>query len=245
MHPGKDNTWFEYEMTDKNGNNHLLKSVENEMDSGIHVLENLKFDNHVSLTVYRADRLVGLIKRAFSYLHGETLLVLYKTIIRPILDSGSIIWFPITKRTYEPLKMFKDDLSDCFLKYYISVMKTVQMDMIQSSKFLKISTTYHWMDFFSSRTCPQVVKIRSWQKSRAWKPFRMNSFCVREVNKWIQLPEDIPSSFKTVYDRHIGDKKFQTDDWLLYLNKQWKTELKSPTHNNYTNADFKRPPEAI
>ena len=65
---------------------------------GIYVQDNLKFDQHISITVNRANRLVGLIKRAFSYLDGETLLVLYKTLIRPILDYGNLIWFPTLKK---------------------------------------------------------------------------------------------------------------------------------------------------
>ena len=94
MHIGRDNLRFEYEVTDNEGNTKVLKSVEIEKDLGVYVQENLKFDKHISLTVNRANRLVGLIKRAFSYLDEETLLVLYKTLIRPILDYGNTIWFP-------------------------------------------------------------------------------------------------------------------------------------------------------
>ena len=98
MHLGKNNPRFEYEMTDKDGNTKVLKSVEMEKDLGVNVQENLKFDKHISLTVNRANRLVGLIKHAFSYLDEETLLVLYKTLIRPILDYGNTIWFPTLKK---------------------------------------------------------------------------------------------------------------------------------------------------
>ena len=98
MHIGRENPRFKYEMTDREGNTQVLKSVEIEKDLGVYVQENLKFDKHISLTVHRANKLVGLIKRAFSYLDEETLLVLYKTIIRPILDYGNTIWFPTLKK---------------------------------------------------------------------------------------------------------------------------------------------------
>ena len=75
MHIGKDNPRFGYEMSDKNGNTKVLKSVDSEKDLGVYVQENLKFDKHISITVNRANRLMGLIKRAFSYLDEETLLV--------------------------------------------------------------------------------------------------------------------------------------------------------------------------
>ena len=55
MHIGRDNPRFEYEMTDREGNTKVLKSVEIEKDLGVYVQENLKFDKHISLTVNRAN----------------------------------------------------------------------------------------------------------------------------------------------------------------------------------------------
>ena len=98
LHIGKDNPNFDYQMEDKDGNSTNLIVVNCEKDLGVYVQDNLKFDKHISLTVNRANRLVGLIKRAFSYLDEETLLVLYKTLIRPILDYGNLIWFPTLKK---------------------------------------------------------------------------------------------------------------------------------------------------
>ena len=85
-------------MEDKDGNSTNLIVVNCEKDLGVYVQDNLKFDKHISLTVNRANRLVGLIKRAVSYLDEETLLVLYKTLIRPILDYGNLIRFPTLKK---------------------------------------------------------------------------------------------------------------------------------------------------
>ena len=98
LHIGKDNPNFDYQMEDKDGNSTNLIVVNCEKDHGVYVQDNLKFDKHISLTVNRANRLVGLIKRAFSYLDEETLLVLYKTLIRPIFDYGNLIWFPTLKK---------------------------------------------------------------------------------------------------------------------------------------------------
>ena len=87
LHIGKENPKFDYQMTDKDGNVKNLLEVECEKDLGIYVQDNLKFDKHISLTVNRGNRLVGLIKRAFSYLDIETL-ILYKTLIRPSWIMG-------------------------------------------------------------------------------------------------------------------------------------------------------------
>ena len=91
-------------MTDKDGNVKNLLEVECGKDLGIYVQDNLKFDKHISLTVNRANRLVGLIKRAFSYLDIETLLILYKTLIRHILDYGNLIWYPTLKKNIRAIE---------------------------------------------------------------------------------------------------------------------------------------------
>ena len=66
-------TSFEYEMTGKYGNTQVLKPLEKEKCLGVYVQENLKFDKPISLTINRANMLVGCIKSAFSYLDEDTL----------------------------------------------------------------------------------------------------------------------------------------------------------------------------
>ena len=148
MHIGKDNPGFEYEKTDKDRNTKVLKSVDGEKDLGVYIQENLKFDKHISLTVNRANRLVGLIKRAFSYLDEETLLVLFKTLIRPILDYGNTIWFPTLKKDVRAIENVQRRLTRLLPELshlsYEERLKTLslttlhyrryRMDMIQFSK---------------------------------------------------------------------------------------------------------------
>ena len=47
--------------------------------------------------------------------------------------------------------------------------------------------------------------------------FRMNSFSIRAIDKWNNLTDDIVNtstvlSFKTMYDRFMGDQKYHTGD---------------------------------
>ena len=98
MQIGNDNLNFYYEMSENQGVTKNLTSVEYEKDLGKHFQDNLKFERHISLTVNRANRLVGLIKHAFSFLNKYTLLTLYKTLIRSVLSYGSTVWFPTLKK---------------------------------------------------------------------------------------------------------------------------------------------------
>ena len=42
--------------------------------------------------------MIGLIKRTFTYLNKDILLKLYKSLVRPHLEYGNIIWYPLLKR---------------------------------------------------------------------------------------------------------------------------------------------------
>ena len=231
MHIGRDNPRFEYEMTDKEGNTKVLNSVEIEKDLGVYVQENLKFDKHISLTVNRANRLVGLIKRAFSYLDEETLLVLYKTLIRPILDYGNTIWFPTLKKDIRAIENVQRRLTRLLPELshlsYEERLRTLnlttlhyrryRMDMIQVFKILNNIDDVKMEGMFEYSDLNTRGHSKKLNKPRALKSYRMHSFCIRTIEKWNDLTEDMVNSatvlsFKTMYDRYMGDQKYQTGD---------------------------------
>ena len=57
----------------------------------------LKFDFHIHTAGTRANRMLGLIKRSYTFLDKESLLCLYKAMVRPILEYGVTIWSPYRK----------------------------------------------------------------------------------------------------------------------------------------------------
>ena len=231
LHIGKDNPNFDYQMEDKDGNSTNLIVVNCEKDLGVYVQDNLKFDKHISLTVNRANRLVGLIKRAFSYLDEETLLVLYKTLIRPILDYGNLIWFPTLKKDIRAIEnvqrrvtkilpqlsnlCYEDRLKQLSLSTLMY--RRNRMDMIQVFKIVQNIDDISMNGLFEFSDTQTRGNSKKLKKPRALKTFRMNSFCVRTINKWNSLPDDIVNSktvlcFKTKYDRFMGFNKYITHE---------------------------------
>ena len=67
-------------MSYPNGLHHLIR-VEEEKDLGVLFSSTLKFSHHVRETVHKANRLLGLIKRAFSFLEPQMLCNLYIALI--------------------------------------------------------------------------------------------------------------------------------------------------------------------
>ena len=94
IHIGKGNP----ALRDKNENIYELTRVTSEKDLGITFQHDMKFDIHINNIVNKANRLLGLIKRTFSYMDRDTFLIIYKTIIRPIIDYGDSVWNPSLKK---------------------------------------------------------------------------------------------------------------------------------------------------
>ena len=92
---------FEYKLKDKDGNLQVLPKDTKEKDLGIWFQNNLKFDEHINYIVNRANRLVGLIKRTFKSLDKDSFLILYKSLIRSILDYGGSVYYPYTKKNIQ------------------------------------------------------------------------------------------------------------------------------------------------
>ena len=175
--------------------------------------------------------LVGLIKRAFSYLDEETLLVLYKTLIRPILDYGNTIWFPTLKKDIRAIENVQRRLTKILPELsHISYEERIRklnlttlnyrrhrMDMIQAFKIINKIDDIKMeglFEFSDSITRGHSLKLK---KPRVLKSFRMNSFSIRAIDKWNNLTEDIVNSstvlsFKTMYNRYMGDQKYHTGD---------------------------------
>ena len=58
----------------------------------------LKFDQYEELMANKANKMLGLIRRSFTFLDGPTVKKLYSSLVKPILEYGNAIWAPTLKR---------------------------------------------------------------------------------------------------------------------------------------------------
>ena len=54
----------------------------------------LKFHQHVSFATSKAMRMIRVIQRTFCSMSTNIFLSLYKTLVRPHLEYGNVIWGP-------------------------------------------------------------------------------------------------------------------------------------------------------
>lgn len=71
-----------------------LEFVDSEKDLGIITDKKLSFEDHINTKIASADRVVGMIMRSFRYMTKDMFNHLYKSMVRPIIEYGNVIWQP-------------------------------------------------------------------------------------------------------------------------------------------------------
>ena len=65
-----------------------------EKDLGVIIDKDLKFHVQTAAVINKANRLLGLIKKCFVNISIESFIILYKSLVRPCLEYGNVIWGP-------------------------------------------------------------------------------------------------------------------------------------------------------
>ena len=95
MHIGPTNTNL-YRMLDLNDHKHKeLEFIEKEKDLGVFFDNNLKFSNRIINQVNKANRLMELIGRSYTYLDKNSFCFLFNALARPYLEYCVSIWYPL------------------------------------------------------------------------------------------------------------------------------------------------------
>ena len=98
LHLGSNNPEHYYYMPNSS---HLtyptLQPVEDEKDLGVIVDSKLNFHKHMNAKISKANKMLGIVRRTFKHMNSDIFKICYKSIIRPHLEYGSIIWSPHTK----------------------------------------------------------------------------------------------------------------------------------------------------
>ena len=83
---------------------HTLQTVEEEVDLGVTVDNQLKFSKHVDTKVSKANKLLGLLRHTFKHLNEEIFTLLYKSIIRPHVEYATSVWSPHLKKDRDKIE---------------------------------------------------------------------------------------------------------------------------------------------
>lgn len=209
-----------------------LQQTSVERDLGVLVDEQLKFREQAAAAASRANRVLGLIKHAFCQLNCSTLPLLYKAIVRPILEYGNQTWGPfnmadkkLLERVQRRATKLIPDLQHRPYQERLQVLGLPSLqyrrrrgDMISMFNMMHRRIGLDKENFFSKPRAAQTrghpLKVAKLQASTRT---RINHFTTRVVNDWNSLPEDVvcaPSvnAFKHRLDKHWINLAYEAPD---------------------------------
>ena len=186
-----------------------LKNVDNFKDLGVTITRDLSWGNHISITVNKANKVLGSIKRSVGTANTNVFSMLYKSLVRPILEYAVPVWCPYLVKDIHALENVQRRasrlaLNQCkgymsyedrckLLKWPTLSDRRIYLSLIECHKI--VFGFYHlkFADFFDFATTRSTRSNH--QYKHYVKPARLNcykhSFFVRIVKLWNELPGDI------------------------------------------------------
>ena len=95
---GKQELTHQYYMTKDDHSRVALSRVQDEKDVGVTFDEDLTFRKDISTRANKANSIMGIIRRTYTYLDPQSFKLLFKSLVRPHLEYGAPIWNSRLKR---------------------------------------------------------------------------------------------------------------------------------------------------
>ena len=190
-----------------------------EKDLGVHIDTDLKFRRHASTVVAKATQVLAVVRRSFASLDTFTLPLLYKTLVRPHIEYGNLVWGPFNRADQKLVERVQRRATRLVSSIrhlpYEERLRRLRLpslyyrrkrgDMIFMYQLFNGGVDVNPEDFFSlvkgGTTRGHPFKV---QKPRAECRVRRSAFSVRVVNSWNALPAHVVcSSSLTSFKKHL------------------------------------------
>ena len=190
--------------------NSKLENTTMEKDLGVIMDGELKFHNHVAQAAKKASGVLAQIRRTMACHNETTITLLYKGIVRPLLEYANVIWHPRYKMDMEAIETVQrratklvPELRNVDYSQRLKILKLPSMqyrlrrgDMIQVYKIVKGLDRVPSEMFF--KFCDASDDMRQ-TRGHNWKIFkpqhtldvRKHTFSVRIINDWNSLSAEV------------------------------------------------------
>lgn len=204
MHIGSLLPVENYSIHNANNEETVINVSQCEKDLGVFINNNLTPSNHISESVHKAQRVLWCIKQSFSYLEPDMFVVLYKTLVRPILEYASPVWSPFLLKDIRAIEQVQRRATKLIPsihdKSYTDRMVALglptlqyrrdRQDLIQVYSLLSASPVSSLFSVDSSQRLRGNGK-RLLKTEHHNKQLRQKFFSQRVINTWNKLPYDV------------------------------------------------------
>ena len=228
LHLGYGNQYHQYCMKKQNSDEKVkLNPSVVEKDLGVLVDKDLKFTQHIESQVKKANRLLGLIRRSFTFMDKECMKQLFTSLVRPHLEFGNVAWAPYLEKHIKAIENVQHRATKMIPglknKPYEERLREMKLpslryrrkrgDLIEAFKythdFYHVNQNLLQFDL-DSRTRGHKYKLK---KQSCRLEVRKNFFSIRIVNEWNNLPASIAeattlNTFKARLDHHFSEEMF-------------------------------------
>ena len=210
-----------------------LEHVFEEKDLGVLIDTDLKFNEHINSKVKKANMMVGLIRRSFSFLDGALFKILFTTHVRPHLEYCQSVWSPhlkkditiienVQRRGTKLINGFKNlTYSERLTRLELPTLRFRRLrgDMIECFKHFNHYDKTSIPNTFKKKFRPgrkhQFELQRKFPKDGT-RGVQSNSFYYRVETMWNNLPSEVVNAeniniFKNRLDDHWKDHPLRYD----------------------------------
>ena len=232
MHIGKRNPQTEYYMKIENDKQKIETCIE-EKDLGITFDVSLNFDAHITNITKKANQMLGVIRRTFTFMSKGIFSKLYKALVRSHLEYGNVVWSPYLKRQSIQIESVQRRATKLvpvckemnyaerlrYLNLYSLKGRRIRGDLIQMYKI------FQDLDSIDK----DIIPLASYGRTRNQGNKLMNRYCKTNIRKftftnrivddWNSLPKEVKeaptlNTFKNRLDKvpKMVKKFFEYDE---------------------------------
>ena len=200
----------------KHAHRYVLDSVELdhvflEKDLGVTIDSELLFEEHIAEKVMKANQMVGLIRRSFSYLSPKTFKQLYSAFVRPHLEYAQVVWNPKLRKHVNMIERVQKRATKLIDGYknlsYGDRLRKLQIPTLEFRRaFGDMVEVYKHLNFYDKSAIPDKLRLRTRPNrkhnlqlmpnfaSDGTRGVQKKSFYYRCIYPWNELPTTVVNS---------------------------------------------------
>ena len=185
-----------------------IEHMFDEKDLGVIVDSELTFEEHISEKLRKANCIVGLIRRSFSFLDSGTFMKIYTAFVRPHLEYAQAVWAPYMRKYINRIEnvqmratklvdgMGKVEYKERLTKLNLPTLlyRRMRGDMIQTYKHFHTYDKEVISPSFQPRTRPSRAhdfQLHPHKAKDGQRGIQSNSFYYRITQTWNNLPKKV------------------------------------------------------